>query len=49
MDEPCEKYYFEAATDMKNGTIYLLSVSSEVSPDALAIDIYVKFLTIEEP
>lgn len=49
MHESCEKYYFEAATDMKNGTIYRLSASSEVSPDALDIDTYVKFLTIEEP
>lgn len=49
MDEPCEKYCFEAAADMKNGTIYRLSASSEVSPDALDIDTYVKFLTIEEP
>lgn len=49
MHESCEKYYFEAATDMKNGTIYRLSANSEVSPDALDIDTYVKFLTIEEP
>ena len=49
MDETCEKYYFEAATDMKNGTIYRVSARSEVSPDALDIDTYVKFLTIEEP
>lgn len=49
MDETCEKYYFEAAIDMKNGTIYRVSARSEVSPDALDIDTYVKFLTIEEP
>lgn len=49
MDETCKKYFFEAATDMKNGTIYRLSANSEVSPDALDIDTYVKFLTIEEP
>ncbi len=47
MDEPCEKYYFEAATDMKDGMIYRLSASSETSKDALNIDTYLKFLTIE--
>ncbi len=49
MDEPHEKYYFEAAADMKNGTIYRLSASSELSANALDIDTYMKFLTIEEP
>lgn len=49
MDETCKKYYFEAATDLKDGIIYRLSAKSEVSPDALDIDTYVKFLTIEEP
>lgn len=49
MDEICEKYYFEAATDMKNGTIYRLSANSETSAEALDISTYIKFLTIEEP
>lgn len=49
MDEPCEKYYLEAATDMKNGAVYRLSAKSEMSPDVLDIATYVKFLTIEEP
>lgn len=49
MDEICEKYYFEAATNMKNGTIYRLSANSETGAEALDINTYIKFLTIEEP
>lgn len=49
MDEICKKYYFEAATDMKNGTIYRLSANSETGAEALDINTYIKFLTIEEP
>lgn len=49
MDKPCKKYYFEAATDMKDGTIYCLSANSEVSPEVLNTDTYLKFMTIEEP
>ncbi len=49
MDEICEKYFFEAATNMKNGTIYRLSAHSETNAEALEIDTYTKFLTIEEP
>lgn len=49
MGEICEKYCFEAAIDMKNGTIFRLSAHSDTSAEALDIDTYIKFLTIEEP
>lgn len=49
MNKMCEKYYFEAATNLKNGTIYRLSANSETNADTLNIDTYTKFLTIEEP
>lgn len=49
MDKPHKKYYFEAATDMKDGTIYCLSANSETNPEVLNTDTYLKFMTIEEP
>lgn len=48
MDKIFEKYCFEAAIDMENGTIFRLSAYSETSAEALDFDTYIKFLTIEE-
>lgn len=49
MGETFETHYFEAATDLKNGTIYRISAFSEVSSDAELADTYLKFMMIEEP
>lgn len=49
MGKQLEKYHFEAAADLENGAIYRVSASSEGNPDALEIDTYMKFMTVEEP
>lgn len=49
MDKECEEYHFEAAVDLGNGKIFRLSAFSELSPEALDIDTYMKFMMIEEP
>ncbi len=49
MDKQLERYYFEAATDLENGSIYRVSAFSEVSPEALETETYMKFMMIDEP